>query len=136
MEYTQNLNINQAVYEFLKGEPINEAFHEKDRGAVKEIGAKSAHHHQMINRHMNAMNAGGNKDKELNKHDLAIMAHSFASKFYNNLTNYDHNGFGGAQPVADYHNDKEFYDKMGDMATKRANGKSKECGVSCDTESK
>ncbi len=135
MGYSENSNINQAAYELLTGVEINEAFHEKDRTAVKEIDNKQRHHSDMIGRHMSSMNAS-NKDKDLNKHDLALVAHEYASRFYSGLTRYGDGMMGTRSPIPDYHNDKEFYDKMGNMATKRANDKSKECGVSTDTESK
>jgi hypothetical protein len=134
MEYSKNLNVTKTIFDFLKGESLNEAYHEKDRGVTRDITKMQRHHQEMMNRHRAVMQAE-TKDKDLNKHDIASMAHMFALRHYSNLKTYA-GGMEGESPIPDYHTDKEFYDKMGSMVTKRANDKSKECGVSCDTENK
>ena len=133
MGYSENSNINQAAYELLTGVEINEAFHEKDREAVRNIEKMIRHHYTMIDRHDAAAASLGKNDKELNKHDLAKIAHIYAAQTFRNLNNFQGNGYG---PISDYHREKEFYDKHTNSATKRANEKSKECGVSTDTENK
>jgi len=132
MRLSQLNNINKAAAELLGFEPINEAYHAKDREAKGEVRDSYLHHSNMVGRHQ-AVSSGVSKDKDLTKHDLAIIAHTFAAKHFNNLSgsNYGEIG-GGSQLPADYHTDRDFYDKLNKLVSGRANAKSKECGL--DTE--
>lgn len=129
MRLSQLNNINKAAAELLGFDTINEAYHAKDREAREEIFANQVHHQKMVGRHQ-AISAGTTKDKDLTKNDLAIIAHSFASKHFNNLGQIS--GYNGQVPE-DYHQDRDFYDKLNKLISGRANAKSKDCGVDCDT---
>jgi hypothetical protein len=129
MDLQQIYKLKEICAELLGAEPLDEAYHEKDRDAKKEIDGYLDHHGQMMTRHAN-MAAAETKGKELSKHDLASIAHTFALNHFSKMR--DGGGAYGRLPE-DYHHDREFYDKLNGMVSKRADGKSKDCGVSCDT---
>lgn len=129
MELSELQRINLVAATMLKGEPINEGYNEKDREAKSELMDYFRHHSQMINRH-NDVSRGETKCKELSKHDLAGIAHQFAFEHFNRLNG---NGFNRGGLPEDYHQDRDFYDKLNGLVSKRADGKSKDCGVSTDT---
>lgn len=138
MELSQLHKLNSVAMKLLQGEgdikPLDEAYHEKDKIVKKEIDDFLMHHNNMQSKHRSMMGALS-KDKEISKHDLAILAHKFASSHYQNLggSNILNGSFGSHSGLPeDYHNDKDFYDKLNGMVTKRADSKSKDCGVNCD----
>jgi hypothetical protein len=123
--------LNKISLKMLQDEPLNEAYHKDDRSALDEIKKLMNHHTEMQMRHKAMMN--GSKDKDMSKHDLCCMAHSFACKHYGNLgaNAYNYGEYGNGLPQ-DYHINKEFYDKLNTMVSKNADQKSKECGVNCE----
>ena len=112
----------KAIEDFLSGvdkKPLDEAFHEKDREAKKELKDNFNHHLAMIIKHQNLVGATA-KTKELTKHDLAILAHQYAQGHYGRLLN---------NFPEDYHLDRDFFDKHNGLVSKRADSKSKDAGV-------
>jgi hypothetical protein len=127
MNLSQLQKINAISAELLGAKPINEAFHPKDREAKDDIRANCGHHYQMRDKHTN-ISSTLSKDKDIMQNDLALIAHDYAIKHYNNLGG---NHIGGIPE--DYHQDRDWYDKLNKMVSLRADNKSKDCGVSCET---
>lgn len=132
MELSQLQKLNAIAMDLLKGEPINEAYHEKDKEVRKELADLLNHHYNMQSKHQQVQGALS-KGKEISKHDLAILAHKFAASHYQNLSGFERNSLLSDRNLPeDYHHDRDFYDKLNNMVTKRADQKSRECGVACD----
>lgn len=131
MELSQLQKLNAIAMDLLKGEPINEAYHEKDKEVRKELADLLNHHYIMQNKHKQVQGALS-KGKEISKHDLAILAHKFASNHYKNLSGFQQSTLADGNLPEDYHHDRDFYDKLNNMVTKRADQKSRDCGVACD----
>ena len=129
MNFSQAQDIKSVASSILSEEKLDEAYHEKDRDAVKELNDYFLHHSLMRQKHED-VSRGVAKNKELTKHDLAIIAHKFALEHFGNLKG---TGYGRNALPEDYHQDREFYDKLNGSVSKRADGKSKECGVDIDT---
>jgi hypothetical protein len=123
-------NIHEEIVKMLQG-PIDEAFNEKDSSAKKEVQEKTFHHMTMKDRHMSMKDAAKMKDKDKTAHDLAILAHDFAAKHYSGLGGNDGSYFNQGLPQ-DYHQNRDFYDKLNKLVSSNADSKSKECGVNCD----
>jgi len=129
MDFSKTIRLNQAALSLLGEGTINEAYHEKDREAKKELADYLQHHYIMRNRHQDVAR-GTTKNKELSKHDLACLAHDFACAHFNGLQN----SMSGLPQ--DYHQDRDFYDKLNKLVSSRADSKSKEAGVDTNTENK
>ena len=112
----------KTIEAFLRGsdkKPLDEAFHEKDREAKKELEDKYYHHIAMLIKHK-SLSAVTENTKTLAKHDLASLAHDYAIGHFDRLLN---------KFPEDYHRDRDFFDKHNSLVSKRADDKSKDSGT-------
>ena len=119
MDYSIQKCIHGAALGLL-ADPINEAYHENDRKAKDELRALSDHHFNNRRKHYTMGSEGLCKGKDVKLHDLAMLAHEFAGNHYDRMR---------SQLPDDFHNDRDFYDKLHNLISSRADKKTKDCGI-------